>query len=99
MHLGLLTLVTFTCFCIYTTHGDFENCCLAYDKVGNPRNIYKHVLSVQLQEISESCNMRALVLHLKKKQRVICVNPYERWVHLFMKQKHRRQYSKQLQLA
>ncbi|KAM4710575.1 C-C motif chemokine 25-like [Discoglossus pictus] len=80
MHVRLLVLAIWTCFCIYSTNGDFENCCLSYAKVINHTALRKQIKHYQLQGISESCNMKAVIFYLKKRNRVICANPQEKWV-------------------
>ncbi|MEE6487123.1 hypothetical protein FKM82_014807 [Ascaphus truei] len=98
MHVRLLALVTCICFCIHSVNGNgnFENCCLSYAKMINPTGFYKHVKYYKQQEVSESCNMRAVVFYLKRRNRVICANPQEKWVHILMKHVDtvREQYSK-----
>ncbi|XP_031760976.1 C-C motif chemokine 25 [Xenopus tropicalis] len=76
--------------------GDFENCCLSYAKVTQYSGLYKHIRYYQLQEISESCNMRAVIFYLKK--RIICANPMEQWVGLAIKQFHKMKYPKHQQM-
>ncbi|OCU00574.1 C-C motif chemokine 25-like [Xenopus laevis] len=92
MSMRLLVLVTFICLCIYGTTGDFENCCLSYAKVPHYSGLYKHIKYYQVQEISESCNMRAVIFYLKK--RIICANPREQWVGLVIKQFQKMKLSK-----
>ncbi|XP_028641354.1 C-C motif chemokine 25 [Grammomys surdaster] len=52
--------------------GAFEDCCLGYQ----PRirwNILRHARSYHRQEVSGSCNLRAVIFYFR--QKVVCGNP------------------------
>ncbi|XP_076779840.1 C-C motif chemokine 25 [Arvicanthis niloticus] len=54
------------------TQGAFEDCCLGYQ----PRirwNILRHARNYHQQEVSGSCNLRAVIFYFR--QKVVCGNP------------------------
>ncbi|KAL6034243.1 hypothetical protein STEG23_009312 [Scotinomys teguina] len=70
-----------TCFVwawvpVVHVQGAFEDCCLGYQ----PRvkwNILQHAKHYHKQEVSGSCNLRAVIFHFRQKGKV-CVNPEDK---------------------
>ncbi|XP_052610660.1 C-C motif chemokine 25 isoform X5 [Peromyscus californicus insignis] len=53
--------------------GAFEDCCLGYQS-RIKWNILQHARHYRVQEVSGSCNLRAVIFHFRQKGKV-CMNP------------------------
>ncbi|XP_069779065.1 C-C motif chemokine 25b [Narcine bancroftii] len=80
--ISLLLMAT----CFYWSTGQansFEDCCLKYVKVKNPKRVQKNILSYQEVRTGGGCNLHAVILKLRRW--TICVNPNENWVKNYIK--------------
>ncbi|XP_072100382.1 C-C motif chemokine 20-like [Mobula birostris] len=73
-----LVLIAACFYCSTAQANSFEDCCLKYTKVKNPRRVQKHIISYQIQSTGGGCNLAAVILKLRNMR--ICVNPTDRWV-------------------
>ncbi|XP_078411943.1 C-C motif chemokine 20-like [Cetorhinus maximus] len=80
MRFQLLTLALMVaCFYLSTSQANsLLDCCLKYYQVKYPRRLEKHIIKYREQTTGGSCNLHAIVLHLKRG--ALCVNPKEDWV-------------------
>ncbi|XP_028716541.1 C-C motif chemokine 25 [Peromyscus leucopus] len=61
---------------VVRVQGAFEDCCLGHQ----PRikwNILQHARHYRVQEVSGSCNLRAVIFHFRQKGKV-CMNPEDK---------------------
>ncbi|XP_032903054.1 C-C motif chemokine 21b-like [Amblyraja radiata] len=80
MKILLLTLVLMAA-CIDWSSAQahsFEDCCLTYTRVKNPRRVQRNMLRYQVQHTGGGCNLHAVILELPCA--TICVNPADKWV-------------------
>ncbi|XP_078280051.1 C-C motif chemokine 25b [Rhinoraja longicauda] len=70
----------------------FEDCCLKYVKVKNPRRVQRSILSFQVQHTGGGCNLHAVILELTCA--TICVNPHEKWVRNLISGSKKSQFKK-----
>ncbi|XP_069505820.1 C-C motif chemokine 25 [Ambystoma mexicanum] len=87
MNTWIIMSMVLASFCIYKSggQGHFENCCLSYAHNIHKHAVYKHAKSYRIQEINESCNRKAVIFMMPRKDRVVCGNPTEGWVQALMK--------------
>ncbi|XP_059846791.1 C-C motif chemokine 5 [Hypanus sabinus] len=80
MRFLLFTLVLMAACFYYSTAqaNSFEDCCLKYTKVKNPRRVQKLIVNHRVQRTGGGCNLAAVILRLRNVS--ICVNPKEKWV-------------------
>ncbi|XP_037360120.1 C-C motif chemokine 25 isoform X2 [Talpa occidentalis] len=87
MNLWLLGLVA--CFVsawapAVHTQGVFEDCCLAYQHRVR-WGLRKCVQDYQIQHVSGSCNLPAVIFFFGQKKWTVCANPKARWVQDWVK--------------
>nr|XP_045005100.1 C-C motif chemokine 25 [Jaculus jaculus] len=66
------------------TQGTFEDCCLGYQSKAK-WSILQHARYYQHQEVSGSCNLRAVIFYFPEKGKMVCVKPWDKDVRKAMK--------------
>ncbi|XP_029466730.1 C-C motif chemokine 20-like isoform X2 [Rhinatrema bivittatum] len=84
MNLRIIFSLILVCLyvCSSSAFGNYENCCLSYAKRVHVHAILKYVKYVKdyrMQEINDSCNKKAIIFYLQRRNRVICGDPREAW--------------------
>ncbi|XP_077058833.1 C-C motif chemokine 25b [Siphateles boraxobius] len=79
----LVFLLLLACMYPSVAQGSYENCCLKYI-VGVRKSMRRNIKSYRVQETDGGCNIRAIVLKLKRK--TLCADPRQQWVQQLMQQ-------------
>nr|AFK10931.1 C-C motif chemokine 25 precursor [Callorhinchus milii] len=102
MRFQLLVFLLMTAsFCAISGQAmSYEDCCLSYNVVKHPKKLSRKIIHHRVQGTGGGCNLPAIVLTLKK-SRIVCVDPEEKWLQMFLKksrkwQKETRTRSKKL---
>ncbi|CAL9696248.1 unnamed protein product [Knipowitschia caucasica] len=78
----VLLLLLLSCLSLSMAQGSYGNCCLKYVRKMKS-NVRRSVVDYRMQETDGDCNMRAVLLLMKRKGgkiRPVCANPYDKWV-------------------
>ncbi|XP_038628926.1 C-C motif chemokine 25 isoform X2 [Tachyglossus aculeatus] len=97
MKFQVLILLIVAYFHIGNTQGSYEDCCLSYHtKIS--RRMLPHIRRYTIQRVNGSCNLHAVIFHLRRTKVLLCGNPQEEWVKLAKKRvDERSRHSKKLQ--